>query len=217
MRISRSGLRRSARSTLSSHSPTRRPLWCPEAHDGRGASLCEHGRVLQRLQGSAARGLRAAKPPVGGSRLRAQRRQPGVHHRRQWGTQFTLRRRHRVSSKRSGRGGADWRNWFEPRIEIRFAQSIARYTPRADPADFGEIVARRGSQSFRPTHSKRRPRTVAQTVAVRFPFVSKKLASVVPVSSSGSIPISNAFVSLCVAVQTPAGLNRKTIVTAVNS
>ena len=65
----------------------------------------------------------------------------------------------------------------------------------------------------RRTHSKRRPRTVA----VKLPFVSKKLASVVPVSSSGSIPISNVFVSRCVAVQTPAGLNRKTIVTAVNS
>jgi len=58
-----------------------------------------------------------------------------------------------VSSKRSGCGAANWRNWFEQQIEIRFAQSIARYTPRADPADLGEIVARRGSQSFRSSNS----------------------------------------------------------------
>ena len=47
--------------------------------------------------------------------------------------------------------------------------------------------------------------------------MSKKFASVVPVSSSGLLPISNVFASLCVAVQAPAGLNRNTMVTAVNS
>ena len=69
----------------------------------------------------------------------------------------------------------------------------------------------------RRTHSKRRPRTVAQTVEVRFPFVSKNFTSVVPASSSRLVPSSNVFAILCVAAQAPAGLNRNTMVTAVNS
>jgi hypothetical protein len=120
----------------------------------------------------------------------------------------------------SGCGAAYWRNWFGQQIEIRFVPSIETSAPARDPADNGMPRRnRRASQVsivfVRQTQSRRRPRTVAQAVKIRFPFVSKNWTSVVPVTSSGS-PISNVFAILCVAVQTPAGLNRKAAVTAVN-
>jgi hypothetical protein len=166
-----------------------------------------------------ARGLRAAKPPVGGSRstgaTSATRRTSPAQRRR---TSASPRPAPAPVNRASGH--AVHHSPLTSRVveALRTRCSGLAQLVRAADRDSVRAIDRKihtARRSRRPrrnrrasrdsivfarqTQSRRRPRTVAQTVAVRFPFVSKKLASVVQVSSSGLLAISNVFASLCVA------------------
>jgi hypothetical protein len=65
------------------------------------------------------------------------------------------------------------------------------------------------------TYSRRLATLVAQPVTITFPLVSKISRATVSVNASPSILTSMARVSLCVCIQTPAGLKTKASVTAL--
>src|SRR5450759_1416829 len=71
------------------------------------------------------------------------------------------------------------------------------------------------STNLSPTHSRRLATLVAQPVTIRLPLVSKISRATVSVNASPSILTSMARVSLCVCIQTPAGLKTNASVTAL--
>jgi hypothetical protein len=71
------------------------------------------------------------------------------------------------------------------------------------------------STNLSPTHSRRLATLVAQPVAIRLPLVSKISRATVSVNASPSILTSMARESLCVCIQSPAGLKTKASVTAL--
>lgn len=71
------------------------------------------------------------------------------------------------------------------------------------------------STNLSPTHSRRLATLVAQPVTIRLPLVSKISRATVSVNASPSILTSMTRVSLCVCIQTPAGLKTKASVTAL--
>src|SRR6266404_283406 len=77
------------------------------------------------------------------------------------------------------------------------------------PRPFIDSHCPRSHQSF-PTHSRRLATLVAQPVAITLPLGSKISRATVSVNVSPTILTSMARVSLCVCIQTPAGLKTKT-------
>ena len=65
------------------------------------------------------------------------------------------------------------------------------------------------------TYSRRLAMLVAQPVTITLPLVSKISRATVSVNASPSVLTSMARVSLCVCIQTPAGLKTKASVTAL--
>ena len=87
-----------------------------------------------------------------------------------------------------------------PHLDLGALATRLRTTPHS-PAACGE--------QSEPLHSKRRAVLEPQPGAIKFPLVSNISSLIVSVNSSPPLSRSITRVNLCVAIQTPAGLNAK--------